>query len=404
MTSLSTLDYVENFTISKSISDQTWQLTMTMDKDDAPEPLIGIRAFATDHASVEHCLFIGFIPGAQYIRKIAGNKVSITAYDFSWYLTAQTVATHCRRRWVDEWTAFSWIMDLIGGYAEGENVTGLKLCTLNDYEIDCTYPGYLSWNAQETKMKAIQDMCDICEKLFWIRFKETATDVYSSCITWVSPVNLDNFLPAMVTFTEPSDYVVNVHINVNRMERYNRICVYGTDPTTGDWYEKILETAAVTAAEEKPIDYVVEDDKLTSQAKVDAKAAALYTKLQTVSPDTYSATLTNRYDLELLQKVKFVGYNDIPEIDMRITAISYQRQLNNDKVIISFTEDQTFAEFKTLDRSAEPDIIQTQEQVIRKTIQGIANLQIGTVTKIEGNVATIILEREGTEVTARILT
>lgn len=405
MTNLSTLDYVENFTISKSLNDRMWQLNFTLDKDDAPEPMIGIRAFATDHNDVEHCLFIGFIPGAEHIRKTANNKVSITAYDFSWYLSAQYTT---RNNWnvnVQPETVFHHVYLLAIG--ENDYETGLELDQIGDIETTCPYAGRLNWGPQTSKEQALEDMCQICEKYFWVHIKETSSDVFVPCIYFISPTTLDTHLPSMVTFTSGvasgDDYVIDVKINENRAEKYNRVNVYGTNPETGDWYRATEETAAVTAKEEKPIEYNFESAKLDSQAKTDAKALDLYTTLQTEEPKTYFATLKKRYDLELLQKVKFIGYGDIDEIDMRIISISYQRQLNDDVVSISFTKDQSFISLESTAKFVEEDVIETQEHVIKKEIDRLTHIEPGTVTAISGNIATVELERSGNTIEARIL-
>lgn len=402
MTSLSTLDYVENFTISKSLNDRMWKLNFTLDKDEAPTPMTGIRAFATDYNDVEHCLFIGFIPGAEYIRQSANNKVSITAYDYSWYLTAQHI---CEKE--DMFIYFTNVYDivlpiylkkLIGG-TNSLNETGL---VYGDCSTGCVSEGRYNWTIDMTAMQVIEGIEKGCNMKLHV-FLEQSGDVYTPTIYLLKFADLDTHLPAQVTFTNPSDYVIDLKINENSMEDYNRIIVYGTDPETGDWYNKTEESAAVTAGEEKPIEYFFSDAKLTSQAKVDAKATSLYSILNGISATTYNATLTNRYDLRLLQKVKFMGYSDVAETDMRIISITYQRILNDNKVLIEFAADQSFSNLNLLARYLEADPIQTQQQVINDTVQGLANLSIGKVTAIDGSVATVELERSGNEVKARIL-
>lgn len=399
MTNISTLDYVEDFIISKTITDRMWTLNFTLDKDEAPAPLIGIRAFATDYADVEHCLFVGFVPGANYIRQSANNKVNITAYDHSWYLTAQYVP---KSHW--EWditgnSGDSFVFDMCGG-DDWENITGTHYP--HDQFSQCINPGTMISDPKTTKMEAIEELCTTCDNMWWTDFPEwlgvRITQAY-----YMPYGNIDSYLPAKVTFTSPSDYVIDQKINIDIKEEYNRVIVYGTNPITGDWYTKTEEYSAVTAGELEPIEFVYSDAKLTTQAKVDAKALALYDIVSTTSARTYIATLTNRYDLRLLQKVKFVGYDEIDEVDMRITAISYQRVLNQDRVVISFTADQSFANFRLFARCTIDDPITTQQQVIENAVTKLANIEVGTVTAVNGNEATITLERSGNSIKARIL-
>lgn len=400
MTNISTLDYVENFTISKSLNDRMWQLNFTLDKDEAPAPMTGIRAFATDHNDVEHCLFVGFIPGAEYIRKIANDKVSITAYDFSWYLTTQHISE--KSFFGSMYSIYNlvlpWYIESLIGDANSLNETGLKF---GGCSFSCTHEGRYDWPLDMTAMEMIEKMEEICDMQFLVFLKKEG-EVYMPTVYLLNSTDIEAHVPALTTFTNPSDYVTDLKISENRMEDYNRIIVYGTSPLYGDWYHKIIESAEVTAGDEKPIEYLHIDEKLIAQVDVDAKATELYNILHDIPATTYNATLTNRYDLCLLQKVKFVGYSDIPEIEMRIITISYQRILNNDSVAIGFTADQSFNNLRLLGRYIS-DSVQTQKQIINDTIKGIANLQIGTVTAIDGNVATIDLERSETEIKARIL-
>lgn len=401
MTNLSTLDYVENFTISKSLNDRMWKLEFTLDKDEAPTPMIGIRAFATDYADVEHCLFVGFIPGANYIRPSANNKVSITAYDFSWYLTAQYIP---KEYWEVIGTAGTFddstVFELCGG-DDWENITGTRFPTVQ-YG-GCTNPGTFVWSPKTTKMEAIEEMAETCDKVWWTDFP-LRSNVYICQAYYMPYANIDTSLPAEITFTSSSDYVIDLGIEERYLEEYNEVLCYGTNPETGDQYVSNPQSPGVSAGEEKPIQYVIEDAKLTTELKTITKAYALYDLLRSTSPNTYTATLRKRYDLRLLQKVKFSGYSDIPTDSMRIISITYNRLLNNDTVSITVTEDQAFTDMRLLARYLESDPIQQQQQVIEdKMNTGLAHMAIGEVTDVSGNVATLTLERSGNVVTARIL-
>lgn len=405
MTNLSSLDYLENFTVSKSLNDRMWKLSFTLDKDEAPTAMTGVRAFATDHASVEHCLFVGFIPGANYIRQSANNKVNITAYDFTWYLSAQKVP---REDWelhivyLGE-TPGVFINTLLGGvwYGTGNslNVTGLEFAD----PLATGDEAWFYWGPQTTKIEAIEEMAEHYERMLYTTFDQSGS-AYVPTFHFDYYSNLDLYTPAQVTFTSPSAYITNMNINTNEMETYNRVTVYGQQQFTGEIYEGTAETAEVTAEEEKPIEYVYEDAKINTYTAAHSKAISLLNTLNSISSATYTATLTNRYDLKLLQLVKFVGYSDIPETDMRIISITYQRILNQDSVSITFTADQDFAELKLLARITSDDTIQTQQQVIREELSGLAHIGIGTVTAVDGNEATVEMERSGNTLKARILT
>jgi hypothetical protein len=377
-----------------------WKLDITIDKDDAFTNMMGIRAFATDHASVEHCLFVGFIPGANYIRQSTNNKVNITAYDYTWYLSVQKVPRDYWELHI-EYGGYTegYIVDVLLGEANSLNVTGLKLHPVYGYEDDI----WFYWGPQTTKIEAIEEMAEFHGQMIFTMFEqEGSAYVPTFYVNYYS--SLDLYVPAQVTFTSPSDYVKSVNITVNEMEDYNRVTVYGQERYTGNPYEATEESAEVTAGEEKPIEYVFTDVNLDSQSKVNAKALSLYNTLNGISSATYTATLTNRYDLKLLQLVKFSGYAGIPSTDMRIISITYQRILKQDSVTIAFTADQTFDNLRILARSISNDLIQTEKQVIKEELSGLAHIGIGTVTAVDGNEATVEMERSGNTLKARILT
>lgn len=397
MTNVSALDYVEGFTVSKSLNDRMWKLSFTLDGSTAPEAMIGIRAFATDYNDTEHCLFVGFIPGADYTYKLANNKISVTAFDYTWYLTAQHVPKAYWEVDLSLTVDYHVFVDFLGG-ENWENVTGVELANIFNSLDGSKHV----WNPKTTKMEAIEDMADVANYMILIMFEEGGLGTYTTTMYYTQLP--DVYLPAQVTFTEPSDYVISINKNENYLENYNRVIVYGTNPSNGNWYTATNQTAAVTAGEEKPIEYVFESSKLTTQNEVETKCDALYAILNGISATTYSAVLTNRFDLKLMQLVKFVGYTGIPETDMRIISIAYHRELNNDHVDIQFTADQSFADLRLLARYLETDPIQQQQQVIEdKLITGLGHIAIGEVTAVDGSIATVTLERSGNSIEARIV-
>lgn len=398
MTNLSSLDYLENYTISKTITDRMWTLDFTLDKDDAPTSMMGVRAFGTDYADVEHCLFVGFIPGANYIRKITNDKVSITAYDFSWYLTAQPIP---KTYWDYDMTGipdYDVFYELIGG-ANSMNVTGITLGNTPD-----NYPQKIfTWSPKTTKMQAFTDIAERTDTHLIVNFEDVGGGVYETKLYVVANYEIATCVPAKVTFTNPSDYVMDLSINENLLEKYNKVTGHATNTKTGEWFTATVETAEVTAGEEKPIEYSFLDPTISSQGVLDDITDCYFVCLNG-SAATYTATLTNRYDLRLFQLVKFVGYSDIPEEDMRITSITYQRTLNDDKVIIGFCDSLAFYNSSFFSRHTGVNYVQTEQQIIDDRIEGLAHLAIGEVTAVDGNEATVVLERSNSEIKARILT
>lgn len=409
MDNLSALAYVENYSISKGLNDATWQLTATFDKDDAPAAMMGIRAFGTDHLGVENCLFIGFIPSRNFKREITNNQVQITAYDYSWYLSAQHLAD--KDDMFGYYTTF--VCDTIDEIMEAlVDETGLTMGG------PVTFPCYSDWwhrfywPPEKIPLDAIKDIEERYDFQFMTFFEEDSPNVWSPKaymvghrIQWPHESELDDHVPPMAIFINPSDHVTTLEINESGLEDYNRVQVRGCTFWTGRWFEKTYESSGVTNGDEYPIEYFHVDTSLDTQEKVDAKAWALYALLHDKPSTTYSATLTNRFDLRLLQKVKFVGYTGIPESVMRIISITYNRVLNDDSVVIAFTEDQSFADLKLLARYIKEDTILTQQQVIKDATDRLATASVGEIVEIDstGKIATVELERGGNKVLARII-
>jgi len=162
-----------------------------------------------------------------------------------------------------------------------------------------------------------------------------------------------------------------------------------------DYYEQSIQTAAVTAGTEKPIDAppVYDTDGslgLTTQDEVDEYCNALWELYRTDS-SIYHATLLKRTDLRLMQLVKFVGYDKIPEDDMRITHITYRKGPNGIFVDIQCTLDKILTLNQILKESTTISDVNLIERIIDKKIKQTNNEKTmkAWVAKVQGDVATV---------------
>jgi hypothetical protein len=193
----------------------------------------------------------------------------------------------------------------------------------------------------------------------------------------------------------------NLLIRVNRIEeitsqKINRVKVYG-EAEDGTPYSAVRETPEVTSGEEKPIEFVYSNKNLQTQAEVDAHADYLF-NLYNETVWRFEAEFKLRTDLELLQKIKFVDFANIPEEEMRITKIQYIRKTADIHVKIGFVPDQPLSTMR--EEMTDPSMSDLIDDVVDEI--DVPNIEIGTVTNVSGNQATVDLERGGT-VTARIL-
>lgn len=257
------------------------------------------------------------------------------------------------------------------------------------FEIPSAIEGYFLIDktpGKEDKYKLYIDGNLIDERLitYWAfdkYFSDPGGDIPMYSTNW-------NYLPS------------NLLIKIGRAEeissqKINRVIVYGqTDE--GVLLEQTEESDEVISGEEKAIELVFENKDLNTQPKVDEAASYLFGVYNSTLLK-YEAEFKLRTDLQLLQKIKFMGYENIPELEMRIIDITYQKKVADTRVKIRFVPDQPLSELR--DESYVTDQI---NDIIDDRIDEIEEIEIGTVTSVSGSEATVDLERGGS-VKARIL-
>jgi hypothetical protein len=95
------------------------------------------------------------------------------------------------------------------------------------------------------------------------------------------------------------------------------------------YYEKVRETSGVTAGTERAIEAppIYDHDGslgLRTQDDVDNFSLDYFNLCQT-DPSVYHVVLEKRTDLRLMQRVKFIGFDKIPNAEMRIIYIQYSK-------------------------------------------------------------------------------
>jgi len=88
---------------------------------------------------------------------------------------------------------------------------------------------------------------------------------------------------------------------------------------------------------------------------------------------------------------------------MRITEITYTISKLTKEVEIGFTLDKHLSDLKALEKSMSADFVTEVTNIIKKEKQKDPKLAVGTVTGIDGNEATVQLEKEGAYVKARLI-
>ncbi len=394
---------IEGWNVSKTIQDVLWKFSGGIDKLTTPTYFKNFIVTADDHLGAENIVFLGFIPGADYTLATVADKAILNAYDYGWYLSSQFVQLSIRI--TDEDTNPSDTIKTLLGGEDWTGTTGIEPYQIRDVADWATTKKPFIFDSKTSKWKAIKEICEYTHHVFFVKWRKTANDEYYSVAYFVHEDDIDTYLdlPTMVTITSPDSYLMgDVKVEDKQEAKFNRVTVNGVNKITGTWYTKTVEAAGVTSGDELPIEHVYESMDLDSQAKVDAKATELYNFFHTVAR-VYTASLKKRMDLELYQKIKFMGYTKIEEVEMRIVGITYRRSVAEDIVTISFTPDQNLSDLRKLMRSMGADFMTEQQRIKEDFFIDLTKIAVGEVTAIDGSEATVELEKDAGLVKARIL-
>lgn len=268
------------------------------------------------------------------------------------------------------------------------------------------------WDADVTKEEAIREISQYCEFVFVVKPRENPEGpipISSGYFVSADEVDTELDLPAMVTITKDVNdaELISIPMADNKYaEKINRVIARGTDPLTGNWFIAVKESQEVTDREERPIELYYESTDLFSQGLTNAKAENLF-DFYNHTPDVYKAIFEQRFDLQLYQKIKFVGFDKIPEEEMRITEVKYFMGARKPKgpiikqVDVGFTSDKQLSDLIALEKSMTSDFLSEVRKMIREVRS--EQLAVGTITEIDGNEATVQLEKDGSFVKARLI-
>lgn len=402
---LDTLD-ITQFSVSKGVSDDIWAMNADIDGfTQLNTDVLRHATFSTtDHLGVSQSIFAGILPKGSYTIKESENKTTITGYDYAWYLSRQQVQTAFQHN-VASINPADIITGLLGG-DDWEETTGIMPyhildvvgwgTTLNSKVFDFTIG--------TTKKQAIDKICAYCRCIFVVKWI-VVEGVAIAAAYFISEDDIDTELdlPYPATFTYPDPYLAeSIKPVVKGDERYNRVIVIGRN-NAGGVFTATVESPAVTAGDELPIEKIENSGSWTTQTQVDARAAELFAYYNSVAY-TYTASADDRMDLELLQKIQITGYTGVSENWMRITKIKKSIKATNNgiekTVDIEFTENVKWSALRRMYRYSSDDMTNEIETTVDNKLSQIPGMQVGTCTALDGQEATIILE-SGETITTR---
>ncbi|PWR74801.1 DUF2341 domain-containing protein [Methanospirillum stamsii] len=404
---LDTLDLTQ-ISVSKAVTDDIWAMNATIDGyTELNTDVLRHATFSTtDHLGVTQSIFAGILPKGSYTIKDAANKTVISGYDYAWYLARQQVQSTYQHN-VASVNPADIITGLLGG-DDWEETTGIMPYKINQVTAwgDTLNNKVFDFAIGTTKKQAIEKICAYCRFVFlvkWIVVEGIAT----AAAYFISEDDIDTELdlPTPVTFTYPDPYLADsIKPVVRGDERYNRVTVIGRNNAGGVFFCTV-ESPAVTAGDELPIEKIENSGSWTTQEQVNARAQELF-EYYSETAYTFTAKAIDRMDLELLQKIKITGYTGVSENWMRITRIKKTVRATKDgvekTVDIEFTENVKWSALRRMYRYSSDDMTSEVETIVDDKIAQIPGMQVGTCTAIDGQAGTVVLE-SGEIVTTRVV-
>ena len=397
---------ITQFSVSRGVSDDIWAMSATIDGlNEINTDVLRHATFSTtDHQGVSQSIFAGILPKGAYTIRDAANKTVISGYDYAWFLSRQQVQTAYQHNTAGTNPA-TVIRGLLGG-ADWEETTGIMPYRINPVTAwgDTLNSRVFDFPIGITKKQAIDKICNYCRFVFMVKWI-VVDGIATPAAYFVSEDDIDDDLdlPDPVTFTFPDPYLVGeINPIAKGDERYNRVTVIGRNNAGGVFFCTV-ESPSVTAGDELAIEKIENSGSWTTQAQVDARAAELY-GYYSATAYTYTAKLLDRMDLELLQKIRIVGYPGVSENWMRITRIKkIVRATKNgvEKLVeLEFTENVKWSALRRMYRYSSDDMTNEIETIVDSKINQMPGLQVGVCTEIDGQSATVTLE-SGETITTR---
>ena len=219
----------------------------------------------------------------------------------------------------------------LGGESDKwRKVTGIypyKIFDPGDHGNAYTPKDYV-FQPKTSKNGAIKEVCEYAQMLFDVKWRELGGEIVPHAYL-VHEDDIDDAywgldLPDLVVFSHPDPYIKDVITATEKVdEKYNRITVRSSAPD-GTQYAFTKETDDLISGDELPVEYLESVSDLPQDADhgawVEERANLLF-EYYSVHAYTYTMTLIDRTDLELYQRLIFIGFDVIPSTTMRITAL-----------------------------------------------------------------------------------
>lgn len=396
--------------------------------------------YQPDYLGNQNPVFLGFFPSSQEnITAVGPEEETLTAYDYSWYLTMQYLPDNM----------------IVMPYSPGEDpgvmtpdvfvlgclgeTLALNLTTFLYHPVDTNwnittgiYPyainippwsdistpaaSQILFTKNTTKAKAIET---ICNKLGWLLYVRwlVISGTWTPCAWFINEANIDLptvsgglGLPAMVNLTNPITAVsppissnlcwfLSSPIDMTHQgdDQYNFVMVRfmqadGADWSQGSaWYSNVYHPVYNPTGTIKRVEYTEDSETITTYADANTRAAAIlnYHGLGII---TWKMSFNLRSDLQLLQRINIAGYSaaiqgGVPDGVYRIIDISTELDQGNsvNAVSVSIISESNFETYLGLNK-----IFLNQTYEVQNIVQSVQNNKpdplTGTVLSRSGTV------------------
>lgn len=345
--------YFDTCQISRSITDSMWRFDMEIDKD-YPCPALWepVEAVLEEDGN-KHCLFVGFPISKQKVVKDGDEYTRLSGVSYGWYVAnkplrpadrlLQSTTSGTSVSFEDPLTYLDRLI-----FASNTNPCGLIKenwdSTTNNWGTS-TLPGIqFEQNENSTIQSAIDEISAYTGLIHFDYWKLYDPDYYpvSYC---VNESNLDTSLnlPDPLIIESSDDQIdARTHRMIEDIQSTeegdnwkNRVYVDAKIQDATDTYYSAVYPASwdiATNGLERPYQYCEELPPGTSASAATNwamnRAKSIYSLLCTPTT-TFEVPFWYKFDLQLFQKIQFLGFGNIPEDQMRITELRYDLDDDN---------------------------------------------------------------------------
>ncbi len=410
----SIFDYIfEYFEVSKSITDACWQWTMVIDKDYEIPSRYEPHDMVFEDESGQYCILVGFATTVKDIVQDNRRKREVSGFSYGRYIQNRPIrpADRLLQSTISGNTII--IEDPIG-YASRiihgtDNPCGLMKANwdtaVTGWGTSIPYEQFES-NEHSRVQNVIDTINAKTSTILHERWK-LVNGIFEPCTYLLNETNIDTRMdlpPKLVIENTPDGSHIRLHRMVrdatmedDATEHYNRIWMDGIIEGTTKRFSTFIPATwnPVTQGPERPYpDCVSLPPTMTdneARNAVSSRAQMLY-NLLTMPTQTYEVPFLWRYDLQLYQKIQFIGFDSIPSEEMRIVQIRFRKDYKGLFCYAKCAVDRQWSAARKLKLILQQDWSKLTSALITAVLRSVPMSSFGTVVNDKGPQGTGIIQ------------